>query len=610
MRNLSGKAFLTVMVLTLICCASCKKEKETEMVTLKLALEQPTDPSNQKVYLDDQKLVCWYGEGYTLNYNVLYSVNVEDKIKINNNTYYVKNNTTVVPSSSTYIAVYPAKTTANDNNTVDVDNHSVTVTIPAVQTYTPGPGFSGQNLKDLPMAAYLDPSESGVPPVLMFRNLASLIKVRVHNPNSTSSGKPFRLNSIKLSSTNGQPLHGKFTYTFSHSTNNIGPGTSTTSGTQPAYNSEVMLDFNHTWELVPAGGYRDYYVVVAPFTNCNFRIQIRGAVLGSSSSDGYSNGEAIKVRTKTFSASKSLVRSRIGTIDADLSSSSYWLSGAFHKSTNDSCYFSIGNLTRGYNASNAPTWVFNYSSVGEQYHCLGSSHNKTWWSVSNRAGQYLDLFPYNEVYISGAANPASYSVGTYYPIDMSYKDQSAWFCPEKSEWYTMIFSRSASAVSGTSNARYAKATISSNYRGVILFPDKYIQPNIGININNVNTTNASFSGNNLNHAQWKLMEAAGAVFLPATERIFDYSLYGMGFFIYPIDANSNTGYYWGIGPNYNYVAPIYYYTYSRLAFNDNNIQNNSEKYYLEDVDGIEGDANTWGVKRMEYIHMAIRTIRN
>ena len=462
------------------------------------------------------------------------------------------------------------------------------------------------------MAAYLDPSESGVPPVLMFRNLASLIKVRVHNPNSSSSGKPFRLNSIKLSSTNGQPLHGKFKYTFSHSTNNTAPGTPTPIGTQPAYNSEVMLEFNHTWELVPAGEYRDFYIVVAPVTNCNFRIQVRGAVLGSSSSDGFSNGEAIKVRTKTFSASISLSRSRIGTIDADLSSSSYWLSGAFHKSTNDSCYFSIGNLTKGYNESNVPTWVFNYSSEGEQYNCLGSSHNSSWWSEPNRAGQYLDLFPYTEVNISGTANPVpvSYSVGTYYPIDMSYKDQSVWFCPKKSEWSTIIFNRNASAVDGTSNARYAKATISTNYRGVILFPDKYIQPNIGININNVNTANASFSGNNLNYAQWKLMEAAGAVFLPATERIFDYSLYGMGFFIYPIDANSNTGYYWGIGPNFNYVPPICYYTYSRLAFNNNTIQNNSEKYYLEDVEGIEGDANTWGVKRMEYIHMAIRPIRN
>ena len=607
MRNLSGKAFLTVMVLTLLCCASCKKEKETEMVTLKLALEQPTDPSaNQKVYLDDQRLVNWYGEGYTLVYNVLYSFSVEkDKIKINgNNKYDVKNNTTVVPSGSTFIAVYPA----NNDNTVDVNHQSVTVTIPAVQTYTPGPGFSGQNLRDLPMAAYLDPSESGVPPVLMFRNLASLIKVRVHNPNSSSSGKPFRLNSIKLSSTNGQPLHGKFTYSFSHSTNNTAPGTPTPSGTQPAYNSEVMLEFNHTWELIPAGGYRDFYIVVAPVTNCNFRIQVRGAVLGSSSSDGFSNGEAIKVRTKTFSASKSLSRSRIGTIDADLSSSSYWLSGAFHKSSNDSCYFSIGNLKKGYNESNVPTWVFNNSTAGEQYHYLGSSHNKEWWQTTNRAGQYLDLFPYTEVYISGTADPAPYSVGTYYPIDMSYKDQSAWFCPKKNEWNTIFFSRSASVVNGTSDARYAKATIESNYRGIILFPDKYIQPNIGVNINNVNTNTAVFSGNNLNYAQWKLMEAAGAVFLPVTERIFDYNGYGLGFYSYPIDENSNTGYYWGIGPNYNYVPPVYYYTYSRLAFNNTIIQNNSEKYYLEDVVGIEAD--NVGVKKMEYIYIAIRPIRN
>ena len=597
---MNNKALLSVFVLTLICCASCKKEKETEMVTLKLALEQPTDPSNQKVYLDGQKLVCWYGGGYSYQYG-LSVVNVDETIKINNsgnnnnNTYNVENNTIEVPSGSTFTAVYPATTTAGDFNTADAG--TVTYFIPAVQTFTPGPNNIGQNLRDLPMAAYLDPSESGVPPVLMFRNLASLIKVTVHNP---STSKPYRLNSIKLSSTNGQPLHGKFTYTFSHSTNNTAPGTPTPSGTQPAYNSEVMLDFNHAWETVSPNGSRDFYIVVAPFSNSSLRIQIRGALLGTNSADHYSNGSAIQVRTKEYAASKSLVRNKIGIFDIKPDQlNGFTISGGFTVASGQVSYFSPGNLSLGHSSKFENTWCFHTGVLGEQYDCWGAVHNATAWGLDDKSGNYLDLFPYTDV-------QATYDVGTYFPINDEYTDEGLYRCPTYSEWENIITSRAASTVNGTANAHYAKAVV-NNRNGLILFPDTYIQPS-GFTINSINTRNAGYSVNSISLAKWKLMEAAGAVFLPASERIINLNAI-QGNYGYWADPNSlGMGYYWGVDWSSGW---------SRFDFSSSNLQNysavgiaviltNMDESYLPGENIFSG--HNWSY--IQSIYYAIRPIRN
>ena len=589
------------------------------MITLRLQCEQPTDPTNQKVYLDGQKLVCWYGGGYQYQYG-LSVVNVDETIKINNsnadndNTYNVENNTVVVPSGSTFTAVYPATTTAGDFNTAN--EGTVTYYIPAVQTFTPGPNNTGQNLRDLPMAAYMDPRESGVPPVLMFRNLASLIKVTVHNP---STSKPYRLNSIKLSSTNGQPLHGKFTYTFSHSTNNTAPGTPTPSGTQPAYSSEVMLDFNHAWETVAPNGSRDFYIIVAPFSNSSLRIQIRGALLGDNSADHYSNGSAIKVCTKEYAASKSLVRNMIGIFDITPDQlNGFTISGGFTVASGQVSYFSPGNLSLGYSSQSEYTWCFYTNVKPEQYDCWGSLANYTSWSLWGSAGvaeHYFDLFQYTTAV-------SAYDVGTYYPINMNYADQT-WRCPSSFDWNSVIRDRTpVSTVNGTVNARFVKATIKDrNYLsnnkthcGIILFPDAYIQPDIGNNLNDINSTNAAFSRNNLEYVKWKLMEAAGAVFLPTTGRLINFATVNSNYTMYAqIEHDNEMGYYWGkdittleVGGNI-----INFDTYSRFVFNSDYCRMQPPRLNFQEVDDIEQFVAlgiNWAYINNTYI--AIRPIRN
>ena len=93
--------------------------------------------------------------------------------------------------------------------------------------------------------------------------------------------------------------------------------------------------------------------------------------------------------------------------------------------------------------------------------------------------------------------------------------ENQWRTLTDAEWGYVLNSRTTSVVNGTNNARYAKAKVSGVY-GVILFPDSYTHP-MGtaqpIGINDVEDT--GWNENNYSSTEFTLMEANGAVFLPA-----------------------------------------------------------------------------------------------
>ena len=591
-RNNRNIVFCILAASLLLCSTSCKKEKETEMVTLKLALEQPTDPSaNQKVYLDNQKLVNWY---------------TNDVIVINNGSgtfdaSVVNNTANVQAGNGTFTALYPK---ANGNSAGD---GTVTVTIPAVQTYVEG-SDGMQNLKDLPMAAYLNTSESGVPPVLMFRNLASLIKVTVTNPNATYT---FRVNSIKLSSSAAN-LHGTYTYSFNNRSSNKTVPT-VTSPTSPTYGKEIMLDFNHTWTTIAGGSSKDFYLVVAPVsTASSFTIDVRGAVVGEAQISGGENvgnnyTEAIKVYSKTLtdanggSSSKTLARSIIGKVSANLSG--FNVHGGFHVSSSKVSYFSHGNLSVGYNNGNG-VYAFCVQGDGEQYHSMHSMNNLTIrnTSIANRSGVFLDLF--NKLESGTVNNNKTYNyfpnqsnvnqfpaVSTYFPYAnaLVYADKTGvWRVPTESEWNYILGISSRSASYG----HFAKAKITDEAgnllkNGVILFPDVYSQPD-GITINNIDNGTASFNGNSISHAKWKLMEAAGAIFLPTTGRVMIINVVTQNnqlvYNCYYDGLDDALGFYWGLG-SYSGLDANNNFTraHSRLVFNGSTLQNYTQVLEWEQI---------------------------
>ena len=138
------------------------------------------------------------------------------------------------------------------------------------------------------------------------------------------------------------------------------------------------------------------------------------------------------------------------------------------------------------------------------------------------------------------------------------QENSGWRTLTSDEWNYLIFERTASTVSGVSDARYAKAYLFGTTHGVILFPDNYVHPTGLTAPTGINTDdNTSWNANQYALADWKKMEAAGCVFLPAAGSRFQKTISG---------ANLN-GFYWS---SINYIggASAIAYTFSS-TFNKN-----------------------------------------
>ena len=91
--------------------------------------------------------------------------------------------------------------------------------------------------------------------------------------------------------------------------------------------------------------------------------------------------------------------------------------------------------------------------------------------------------------------------------------------PEEGEWYYLMHVRAASTVNGTTNARYAKARIQVDgnwVNGMLLFPDEYTHPSGVAQPTQINVTGSLCSANSYTVAEWRLIEAAGATFLPCS----------------------------------------------------------------------------------------------
>ena len=508
-----SKTLFCVVVLALLCCASCKKNKETEMVTLRLQCEQPTDPTaRQKVYLDADKLVNWY---------------VTDSIRVNNGSpIHVYNNTANVGASNSYTAVYPYKNSLGNTNSAN--NGSVTVTIPAVQTYV-ADASGNQIMRDLPMGAYLTGSAVSDSPVLMFRNLASLIRVTVENP---STDCPFRIYSIRLSSSNSKKLSGTFKWDFSGSSNsNVPAQDNNYSGSS---SNEVVLDLNanDNVEMIPANGSKTYFLIVTPITeSCTLRADVRGAIMGNyGGGSGTIAGEAVKIRYKEFTSNpKTLDRSLIGTVNVNLrtSSADYTVTGGFTMGVGDVKYFAPGNLRKKSSK---------YTFAHEQYDIVGARtcHD----IIGGVSTGYYDLFKAEII-----SKVPQRDIYPYYPNMTYYDPAGTWRCPTSTQFNYMLGSRGV-------YYSYVKASVNGQ-SGLILFPDVFSMPS-GINIVNRNTDNTPFTDNNISLSKWRQLEINGAIFLPTTGLIrigehpspnVDGREYDHGYTSYKGQDNV-IGYYW------------------------------------------------------------------
>lgn len=162
---------------------------------------------------------------------------------------------------------------------------------------------------------------------------------------------------------------------------------------------------------------------------------------------------------------------------------------------------------------NCTMGLFGWSTNDNTYFGINSSTNTDDWD-----GTFVDW---------GTLAIGSYAANT-------------WRTLTQSEYTYLLTNRTTSTVCGTDNARYARATVNS-VEGNILFPDAYTHPDGVADINNINVTDASNSGNNISAADWAKMEAAGAVFLPqAGYKEYRYSYVGEGRGSYWTSSSDNT----------------------------------------------------------------------
>lgn len=191
------------------------------------------------------------------------------------------------------------------------------------------------------------------------------------------------------------------------------------------------------------------------------------------------------------------------------------LNGLFTiNASGDKVQFSQGNLQ--WSGTNG--WRF----ASNQWDIIGSNANNTSPTSSNES--YMDLFCWGATGLNGVAPNTEYSYLSGSSVlsgnnDWGTNMGASWRTLTSDEWAYLFNTRaSGSTVNGTSNARYAFATIrtdvNSGINGIILFPD-------GINFaasefTTLGTVNGVSSyATKCTSDQWTALEGKGCVFLPA-----------------------------------------------------------------------------------------------
>ncbi len=191
------------------------------------------------------------------------------------------------------------------------------------------------------------------------------------------------------------------------------------------------------------------------------------------------------------------------------------LNGLFTiNASDDKVQFSQGNLQ--WSGTNG--WRF----ASNQWDIIGSNANNTSPTSSNES--YMDLFCWGATGLNGVAPNTEYSYLSGSSVlsgnnDWGTNMGASWRTLTSDEWAYLFNTRaSGSTANGTSNARYAFATIrtdvNSGINGIILFPD-------GVNFaasefTTLGTVNGVSSyATKCTSDQWTALEGKGCVFLPA-----------------------------------------------------------------------------------------------
>lgn len=426
-----------------------------------------------------------------------------------------------------YVAIYPATNRDGEANSITSANASTMVAtfkLPDTQDYK----ANSFGEKAAPMIAH---SENKT---LQFKNIMGGICFYLKGDAIVTK--------IKLTTKAEEALWGTCTATL-HGTGTEATITDediSTSNSNVTAKKTVTLDCGSGVQLTPTASM--FFILLPPGTlSSGFTLEVNGLDLaGGAERVLYkhdSRGEAKTIKRNSILKTSNSVYLKAGAIQAEFSV------GAAHK-----VYFSKGNLqynmtsrewsflepqyaiveshkqdvgidysnqnivtlfgwgTSGYNNTNDPNAIcynpYN-TSIASLAPPLDASLNKFGYGPST------DMTDRNLVGTS-----ANYDWGVYNSISNGGNIAGQWRTLTGAEWTYVLFTRNASTLNGTLNARYAKATVNGR-TGVILFPDSYTHPSGVANPANINVPNVNSNTNNYTAANWTAMENAGCVFLPS-----------------------------------------------------------------------------------------------
>ena len=251
------------------------------------------------------------------------------------------------------------------------------------------------------------------------------------------------------------------------------------------------------------------------------------------------------------------------------------LTGQFTiNASGDKVRFSQGNLR--YCSATYPgqgTWSF----APHQYSIIGNDENNTYTSTAS-VGKSMDLFCWGA---TGLVDSGAIGAKAINP-DVNFNnsdpdDPDPYYYSVNSnlsgiyEWGNVAISNTTLTNSGSekwrtltkdeweylfsNNAKYGPATVAEHV-GIVLLPDSFSDPGknggSGAFVSVKQKTGATYNDNVYSAENWKAMEYAGAVFLPAG------GIFYKGTFGY---SSSDMGHYWTSTPNTNGDTKAYFFVF-------------------------------------------------
>lgn len=429
---------------------------------------------------------------------------------------------TDVDQAGVYRALYPDTL----NSTATLTGDEVTVDIPHSYTYRES---DGRQRLGVPMAAYGTSSSR-----LLFQHLTAALTVEIKN----TYGFTIEVDSVVVAS-NLYQLSGEKNVTLAASID-VGANSSEVA----AGDKRVAVYFDGGTSLqILAGETRRVQVPVLPVGNDN-RFSIK---VGVHKVDDANVKSTFDKTQGDGQASYALARRQMGYAGVSFG-------GVFTAAAGKQVIISQGNLQY------VPaTGVWSFHSHQYDICEVGNIDSTTRYKADGALP--IDLFGfgtsgYNNMYPYMTSKTATdytapnssiagtdYDWGWHNAIANGGNAEHQWYSLTSKEWEYVFKTRqpSTTGINGNSATRYAYATIGGSHKGIILFPDTYIHPTGITSLDDATFNRYSNFTAAVSYADWYMMEAAGAVFLPAAGYRYAANTGNVGcHFI----VNTNYGMYW------------------------------------------------------------------